>query len=272
LESPYLIIVGEAGSGKDTVAGFLEKNHGYQAIAQADPMKRFAKEVFGFTEHQLWGPSEARNAEDPRFNVKIVGNAWGPARKVLEDQRRVVNCLPEVFNLAPEEYFRKLKNWFNTLETYFYELGLTLTPRAMLQTFGTEFGRDWDLDLWSHITIKAAKLLVRGGYTYNRTVGLVRSTHPGYAHVVITDGRFRNEVLNVLEVGGKALKLTNPVDESAGVEKAGLKGHRSEAEQKGIPDDWYTFKLVNDKTLGLDSLEERVKGLATPLLQITWGY
>jgi dephospho-CoA kinase len=55
---------GHAGSGKDTVARFLREDHGARCIALADLLKVFCKEIFGFSEEQLWGPSEMRNAVD----------------------------------------------------------------------------------------------------------------------------------------------------------------------------------------------------------------
>ena len=51
-------ICGKAGSGKDTAAAYLIEKHGFVKLAFADPLKRFAKGVFGFTSEQLWGPSE----------------------------------------------------------------------------------------------------------------------------------------------------------------------------------------------------------------------
>jgi hypothetical protein len=43
-------------------------------------MKRFAKDVFGFSEFQLWGPSEARNGVDERY---LTSPAWGNALVML---------------------------------------------------------------------------------------------------------------------------------------------------------------------------------------------
>lgn len=76
---------GKAGAGKDTVAGFLVWNHQFESIALADPMKKFCKEMFGFSREQLWGPSSARNAVDPRYGIsprealQKLGTEWGRA-------------------------------------------------------------------------------------------------------------------------------------------------------------------------------------------------
>jgi hypothetical protein len=85
-------ISGQAGSGKDTCADYLIKNYGFVRVAFADPMKRFVQDVFDFTDEQIWGPSEKRNAEDlryfrgdgrmphhlsPRLALQTLGTEWG---------------------------------------------------------------------------------------------------------------------------------------------------------------------------------------------------
>ncbi len=81
-------VLGPAGSGKDTVADFLAKKYGFTKIALADPLKRICKEVYSFTDEQLWGPSEFRNQPDlryptgrghlsPRVALQTLGTEWG---------------------------------------------------------------------------------------------------------------------------------------------------------------------------------------------------
>ena len=97
-EPPNILgLCGFAGSGKDTTADFLIQHHGFIRIALADPLKRICRDVFGFTDDQLWGPSASRNAPDlrylrsdptldaelqfltPRFALQTLGTEWGRA-------------------------------------------------------------------------------------------------------------------------------------------------------------------------------------------------
>lgn len=75
-------IVGPAGSGKDTAADvFVEA--GWCKIALADELKRTLKRWYGFSEEQLWGPSERRSEIDerigfsPRQALQTLGTGVG---------------------------------------------------------------------------------------------------------------------------------------------------------------------------------------------------
>lgn len=83
-------IIGHSGSGKDTMADYLVSNCNFTKIALADPLKRFCKEVFSFSDDQLWGPSEERNRPvgrlgtrpdgtflTPREALQLLGTEWG---------------------------------------------------------------------------------------------------------------------------------------------------------------------------------------------------
>lgn len=64
---------GLSGAGKSTVASFLVKNHDFIEVGFADPLKRIALDVYGFTFEQLWGSSEKRNEMDKRYPCKKTG-------------------------------------------------------------------------------------------------------------------------------------------------------------------------------------------------------
>jgi hypothetical protein len=83
-------IIGHSGSGKDTVADYLVSKYKFVKISLADPLKRICKEVFDFSDTQLWGPSQERNKPDSRYKgltprkaLQLLGTEWG--RSVYED-------------------------------------------------------------------------------------------------------------------------------------------------------------------------------------------
>lgn len=128
-------ISGLANSGKDTAADFLVGRYGFAKTSFADPMKNIARDVFGFSYEQLWGPSEARNAPDERYP-----RSHGP----YVDQTCAccglytgACTLPEAMALA------KKRPCF-------------LTPRFALQQLGTAFGRTCYPNVWVDLAIRNA--------------------------------------------------------------------------------------------------------------------
>lgn len=89
----FIVLSGEAGAGKDSVADLLVANHGYVKVSLSDAMKEFCGRVFGFSKEQLYGPSHMRNAPDPRWArptkdglvndnsprriLQLLGDEWG---------------------------------------------------------------------------------------------------------------------------------------------------------------------------------------------------
>lgn len=268
MNSPIVLLVGQAGSGKDTVASFLVKNHGAVAIAQADPMKRLARLIFDFTEEQLWGPSETRNAPDLRFdNPRTWDKMWDDASVQLRSRyliEEVMRATGAVSADDLDEAVSGFKLWLRKTNKRTME-GAPLTPRYVLQTMGTEWGRFQNRDIWSNYSIACAKKVLGGGYYYSRVSGLNSdlSARPP-ARVVITDGRFRNEVLNVLYVGGSTVRIESVTD-AAAVAAAGVQGHASEEEQKSIPGQYFGFVFKNDKSAGLEACERGVSQLVASM-------
>jgi hypothetical protein len=217
-------ISGLAGSGKDTVANFL-RNLNFVPIALADPLKRICREVFDFTEDQLWGPSASRNKPDTRYLRK-----HGPW---TTDSKCACCGMPG-----------KLDG--------FEEGGpCHLTPRFALQMLGTEWGRACFDNTWVNLAIQnARKLLGPNLVGYNQMTGfysLVTALEiPTFGQgVAISDVRFKNEMTAIKEAGGKLIRVVRP--------GAGLKGatglHASEVEQMSIPNENFDVVIVNDGTL-----------------------
>jgi len=251
--APILILTGKANSGKDTLAGFLVKNHGAVAIASADPMKRFARDVLGFSEDSLWGPSEARNAVDLR-GVDAI------ARLYYENHEAVVDWLQDVFG-EDEDYDRFLAHLDAWHSRHLCKDRLTVSARHVLQTLGTEFGRSIDPNCWINYSLRMATKVLNEGGGYERLSGYV----PGQGRpsmVVVSDGRFANEVMAVKSMGGVAVKI----DPGEALSLKGQAGqHQSETQQDGIPLFWFDAVVENRKALGLAQLEANVDQLVTTL-------
>ncbi len=60
-------LLARSGHGKTTVARHLEATFGAEVRSLAGPMKRAVRNVFGFTEAQLWGTQAEKEAVDPRY-------------------------------------------------------------------------------------------------------------------------------------------------------------------------------------------------------------
>jgi hypothetical protein len=117
MKTKLIGLLGQAGSGKDTVADMIcELTLGsyvnltlgsyVNRLALASPIKAFCSKVLDFTDVQLWGPSEERNKPDPRY--------------IRAD-------------------------------------GVPLTPRHALQQLGTEWGRACHPNIWIDYAIRQAE-------------------------------------------------------------------------------------------------------------------
>jgi len=265
-------ISGQAGSGKDTVADRLVTDHGFVKVGLADPLKRFGKEVFGFTEEQLWGPSEMRNALDDRYQlcemrssgvrftpaVKIrslratCGGGWFNAAKALLEYGP--EWLREVLpDQDPKEAMYLLCFWFESLGHHY----ANLSPRIMLQNLGTEWGRQHtDENIWVNCMLRAAEALEGDfQYNYDRCQGVIfrdRIDRPENrwipAGVVVSDIRFANELMAVKNAGGKLVRIHRSGTKKK-AERLGMVKHASEMEQRSFNDDVFDVVVQNDKSM-----------------------
>lgn len=226
-----VLLVGKAGSGKDTVGRILERKHGAPNIAFADPIKALASIVFDFSSLQLYGPSQLRNDpvvvdwEHAANSVRTDGMSW------------VDTTLSEIGKAAKvRDAHDRLVQWFEGIRSM--AEGGSVTPRCVLQTLGTEWGRNQvDRDLWIKIGIVSANTAQREEMA---------------PFAVITDGRFENEITAIRASGGKIIRIVDPHQTIRSV-------HVSEVEQESIPDSAFDQIIVNDKTKGVESLEAQLK-------------
>lgn len=236
--SPIILLCGQAGSGKDTIASMIKDIvPNTITLAQADPLKMLGKSLFQFTDDQLWGPSQSRNAIDERFNMK---STW---RKMLDNSYAIKAWLDYC---KLKEHKTAFFKWLYTLEETTFHKNNPLSPRTMLQTLGTEFGRSINPNIWSTIALDKAKERLA-----NNQADLV----------VVTDGRFKNEILNAKMNNAMTVLIVNPQSATAKAREKtfGVQGHASEEELKTVPNYWFDHVFVNMKQFKLNYLKKEVQ-------------
>lgn len=170
-----ILLCGKKRVGKDTVADYLCVKYGFVKYSFADPMKRACKEIFMFTDEQLWG--KKKEVIDPRLGI---------------------------------------------------------TPRRILQVFGTELMRH---DIHKHIPelLKAIPLntlwIQRFKWWYENNKD---------KNIIISDGRFINELEIIKEMGGILIMIHRE-----SVEEQNKSNHASEKEQEKM-DDSISLVIYND--------------------------
>ncbi len=223
-----IALSGFAGCGKDTVADFLVKNELAGKVALADPLKRIARDVYAFSDEQLWGPSEKRNEQDERYPREHTFRYKGQL-----EMRLSPTCLCCGIQMGDETI---------TKQCY-------LTPRYALQLLGSEWGRHCFEGTWASMAVRTAKRLLEGGCYYDakrglQTTSLVNGPNIGArTDVVIPDVRFKNEIRIIRDAGGKVVRVRR-----AGYDKPAFE-HPSETEQVTVSDEEFDYVLENSASL-----------------------
>lgn len=262
----------ESGHGKDVVASWLAARFNLAVVSFADPLKRLCQQVFGFSDEQLWGPSEMRNRPIlTDLTSAQVDLFWTTATiRFIGAQRAFAE---EVYPSDSDRLEQALSEWFqgrkNASET---------SARTVLQTLGTECGRAVDKDIWLNYAHDRVIPAIRAGLQYHAKKGIdlpeytlhgcreedipaykaeimslitdwfrdpqaiailpegvkIEVLEAPFSGVVIPDHRFENEIDRTKKVGGRVLRIRR----LSKVSKAnvGIQGHASETEQRGVPD------------------------------------
>lgn len=249
------------GAGKDAAAARLIEKHGFVRIGIADRLKRICKEVFEFTDEQLWGPSDMRNAPDKRYPRGTKGaEDW---RKKADEAEREYSARHQ---MVVEEHasMRQLKEDATTFASFGW-----LTPRYALQQLGTQWGRDCFDSVWIEDALRTAKQLVEvDGWRYTEKKGLEFSVNYDKPHgVVFSDVRFNNEFKSIKKAGGKIVRVKRfswkLFDKSVDTQ------HQSETEMLSYGDEEFDYIIDNGGDLhhlGLlvDRMMDTFKGKVIP--------
>jgi hypothetical protein len=233
---PIYLICGNKGSGKDTLADFMCQDRGIK-ISLADPIKRFVFTVFKVPYDTLWGPSENRDfiIQADELEGRYQPGSRGELGKYRDEWMKDLGLYPRQ---------NMLDDWF-----YRHIAGRDVTVRHILQTLGTEFGRNANPNIWVDYALRTAHRVLVTSREYSCSLGVIDTIQKRYDFVVIPDGRFRNEVLAVLAKNGTAIKIVDPNAPPA-------TGHVSETELDTIHDRWFEIHWTNDKSKGLDKLKD----------------
>jgi hypothetical protein len=106
------------------------------------------------------------------------------------------------------------------------------SPRHLLQTLGTEWGRKHiDPDVWVWTAMRKVDQAWSNG-------------HP----VVITDLRFENEAQYVHDFGGDIIKIARPETDAASAPWWKIWGRRH-ASEISIDEKWFDYVITNDNTI-----------------------
>lgn len=257
--------MGESGSGKDLCSQWVVDNKDFVKVSFADPIKRFCRTVFGFSEEQLWGEPESRavkiipgnpNSTPSSSFANANAQYWDYARRDMEIH---VHDWINTLALTTEEkanYISWVDDWFEECKKR-AEYG-TISARITLQLLGTEYGRHFKDTIWLDTLYERTASWIKEGFGYNRIEGVLRD----FAHhrgIVVNDHRFINELEGSHLQGGyviKLIRLSNEGKENE-AEAAGIKGHASEAEQRTIPEGAYDLVLRMED--GTDHVYARLK-------------
>lgn len=154
---------GIRSAGKDTIAGIMIKEHGFSRIAFADPLYTETAAAFGVPVSKL------RDRENKEVKQSYLG---------------LSNCTD--------------KDFVCVAQTAGLDMGSN-SPRAILQTWGTEYRR------WS--------VYGHDQYWIDKVYDLLASDP--ISDFIIPDCRFISEVAMVKSLGGYHLRVRRPAIESA---------------------------------------------------------
>lgn len=239
------MLVGKAGSGKDTIGNIIAELTNANVIALADPLKHLVRSLYGFSDEQLWGSSEKRSVPST-FKAGDLQQIFMGSRlgfklpigwKHLKDQNRALEAL--------------MKYGFQEYNKFDENDEIELTPRKVLQGVGNQI-RDYAEDFWININLDMVHNSLSTGFPYDRIKDSSVKTKDAHNLVVVPDGRYRSEIMAAKRSGFLVIKIVNPDDKS-------IDNHVSETEIDTMADYFFDIILSNDRACGLKGLKRAVR-------------
>lgn len=111
-------LVGVERSGKDTIADYLCRNHGFKKYSLAAPIRDIGKLMFGWSDEQIAGPG--KDVIDPKLGIK-------PRDFLMWFGTEI--CQYEIYNKFPQlaEFIPQRTIWANMMRNYI-EANISTTP------------------------------------------------------------------------------------------------------------------------------------------------
>lgn len=212
--TPVIVLSGHRETGKDTVAKIIKKLvSNTEILAFSCEIKEIIGTLYPELKPNLYGSSELRE------------------KNVMLHHNQPINFTENVFCNKYHEI--ELLKWYQTQINHLS--GTAISARTMLRSLG-DWIRGRDIDWHVNKTFEKAKKLLTNSSNL----------------VVITDGRYRNELLHSKKNGFALIRIKKV----GGVAKA--EDHSSEVEQDSIPDYWFDGVIHNDM-VDMEDLESQVK-------------
>lgn len=198
---------GKAGSGKDTVADYLVKNHDFKRMAFADPLRDIVQLVFVMDKENVW---DRKLRELPLKD--FPNHATNDIVKWYYNEGFInfPNITKDELSVLKESY-----NWTGDMITSMSRDEMYWSVRKLLQFIGTEMFRNLiNRDIW--------------------VKNFISRIEPG-TNYVVTDARFINEIECIKKhFGGKIMFIEVKRQGCDGV-SVGIKNH--ESERYSLPSD-----------------------------------
>lgn len=270
-----ICISGFAGAGKDECAGQLVREHHALQTGLADPGKRHMADAYGFTEQQLFGPSQFRNAGDTRIEKNSFHECnLQPWKEPIPEG--LVDPADEKYRIAPgKKYWTYLSKYAARRphkmsadgSTVFVQEGdpeFWLSPREALQQYLEKMNM-LDVYTWIRKGVEDQLYLATGKWGYNRMRGLVAAdagefyaggvtsvgTKTADPITCFADFRHIPEIEYVRRLSARSLVPFTPI--MVRVKRPSIKtppyDHRSETEQVKIRDAAFDAVVNNDQDL-----------------------
>jgi len=194
------------------------------------------------TDEDLFGPSEKRERQEASYPMgdrclKCDRPLVDFVSKSMMKRLEAVDAPPE---LRPVDSYLVCSNTECNAEYPAF-----VNARIACQTLGTEWGRRLYRNVWVD---SAFERIADRAYAYE--VAQIDPFPTLAPPVVITDGRFRNELWRSKELGAFCVKLTRGLAESTSM-------HPSEQEFREIPDSAFD-SILDNANIPLDRMDEAV--------------